>query len=154
MFCYSGLGKKLFQNDLESVNNYEKEKVNSNIRYIPPVFVLDLNKNALPYKRTFNDIKTPSMTPSPCLLKSPTSRPRKKSWGINATSSYYQHTRKERTRSRWLENYWTSRESATGESDGRRNKNRCIIVCLRKRPNLAQLNTFDLASWELNQSLL
>jgi hypothetical protein len=27
-------------------------------------------------------------------------------------------------------------------------------VCLRKRPNLAQLNTFDLVSWELNQSLL
>jgi hypothetical protein len=45
------LGKKLFQNDLESVNNYEKERTNSNIRYIPPAFVFDVNKQALPYKR-------------------------------------------------------------------------------------------------------
>lgn len=46
-----GVGKKLFENDLETVNNYEKEKLNSNIKYIPPIFVTDLNKKALPYKR-------------------------------------------------------------------------------------------------------
>jgi hypothetical protein len=46
------LGKKLFEPDIEAVNNYEKEKLNSNIRYIPPIYLMDLNKKALPYKRS------------------------------------------------------------------------------------------------------
>jgi hypothetical protein len=49
---YAELGRTLFQNDVESINNYPKETINPNIRYIPPVYVVDLGKKALPYRRT------------------------------------------------------------------------------------------------------
>ena len=42
----------LFKNDIESVNNYPKETTNANIRFVPPVFLADLNKVALPYRRS------------------------------------------------------------------------------------------------------
>lgn len=45
------MGRKLFENDVESVNNYEKEKEHANIRYVPPAYLLDVNKRALPYRR-------------------------------------------------------------------------------------------------------
>jgi hypothetical protein len=47
------LGKMIFVNDIESVNNYPREVNNSNIRYVPPVYTYDLNKHALPYRRIF-----------------------------------------------------------------------------------------------------
>lgn len=45
------MGKKMFENDMETVNNYEKEKKYANIRYIPAIYLTNLNKKALPYKR-------------------------------------------------------------------------------------------------------
>ena len=51
-FPEAELGKMLFKNDIESVNNYPKETTNANIRFVPPVFLADLNKVALPYRRS------------------------------------------------------------------------------------------------------
>jgi hypothetical protein len=55
------LGKILFQNDIESVNNYHRETEHPNILYIPPVYLFDANKNALPYRRTPQPTQTQSM---------------------------------------------------------------------------------------------
>ena len=54
-----GVGKKLFENDMETVNNYEKEKIYENIKYIPHIYTADLNKKALPYRRTYLPLLDP-----------------------------------------------------------------------------------------------
>lgn len=41
----------MFEHDMEAVNGYEREKLNPNIRYIPAVYRVDINKKALPYLR-------------------------------------------------------------------------------------------------------
>jgi len=48
----------MFENDLETINMYEKEKQYPNIRYVKPIYLINPNKNCLPYFRTFPIIRT------------------------------------------------------------------------------------------------